>query len=346
MSEPVAIVTGVTGQDGAYLARLLLARGYRVHGTYRRTSSPNFWRLEALGVDSHPRLALAEHDLGDAAAARRLIERIRPREVYNFAAQSSVASSFDLPAATALVDALGPLHLLEAIRDVDPSIRFYQASTSEMFGRVARSPQDETTAFEPTSPYGAAKLCAHWLAVGYRESHGVHAVSGILYNHESPLRGREFVTRKITLGVARIRHGAAEPLRLGNLDARRDWGHAPEYAEGIWRMMQASAPDSWVLATGRAETVRRFAEIAFAAAGMTVEWRGRDGDETGVDASSGRALVRVDRSLRRPVRDGHLVGDATKARRELGWSAATPLERIVAEMVEADLDRVARGFPF
>ncbi|HEY8244052.1 MAG TPA: GDP-mannose 4,6-dehydratase [Casimicrobiaceae bacterium] len=344
--EPSAIVTGITGQDGAYLAQFLLARGYRVHGTYRRTSSSNFWRLESLGVHDHPNFSLVEYDLIDAAAAVRLIDRARPREIYNLAAQSFVAVSFDQPGTTTMVNALGPLYLLEAIRSVDPSIRFYQASTSEMFGKVRATPQDEDTPFHPRSPYGVAKLYAHWATINYRESRGMHAVSGILFNHESPLRGREFVTRKITLGVARIKRGATEPLMLGNLDARRDWGYAPEYVDGMWRMLQAPTPDTWVLATGRTESVRRFTEIAFAAVGIAIEWRGRGEDETGVDTSSGRTLVRIDPTFHRPAEVEVLMGDPSKAKRELGWSASTPLERICAEMVEADLVRLERGLPY
>ena len=341
-----AIITGITGQDGAYLAELLLSKGYVVYGTYRRTSSVNFWRIEELGVEAHPNLHLVEHDVTDLSASIRLLQRTGAKELYNLAAQSFVGVSFEQPITTAEITGIGPLNLLEAIRIVDPKVRFYQASTSEMFGKVRATPQNEDTPFHPRSPYGVAKLYAHWATINYREARGMHAVSGILFNHESPLRGREFVTRKITLGVARIKRGATEPLMLGNLDARRDWGYAPEYVDGMWRMLQAPTPDTWVLATGRTESVRRFTEIAFAATGVAIEWRGRGADETGVDTSSGRTLVRVDPTFHRPAEVEVLMGDPSKAKRELGWSASTPLERICAEMVEADLVRLERGLPY
>jgi GDPmannose 4,6-dehydratase len=347
MSTPrTAIVTGVTGQDGAYLAAALLTRGYRVYGTYRRTSSANFWRIEELGVDRHPELRLVEYDLLDLSSSLRLIDKARPDEIYNLAAQSFVAVSFDQPLNTALVTGLGPLNLLEAIRIVDRKIRFYQASTSEMFGKVQATPQNETTPFYPRSPYGVAKLYAHWTTVNYRDAHDIFGVSGILFNHESPLRGREFVTRKITDAVARIRLGKQDVLELGNLDARRDWGYAAEYVEGMWRMLQAPQAGTYVLATGRTESVRHFVELAFRAAGIEVAWRGAGVDEIGVDAKSGKTRVQVNPAFYRPAEVDALIGDASKAARELGWAARTSLETLCRMMVEADLKRVERGVSF
>ena len=266
-----AIITGITGQDGAYLAQLLLGKGYTVVGTYRRTSSVNFWRIEELGIERHPALRLVEYDVTDPGASIRLLQNAQPDEIYNLAAQSFVGVSFDQPATTAQITAIGPLHLLEAIRVVNPAIRFYQASTSEMFGKVQAVPQNETTAFWPRSPYGVAKLYAHWITVNYRESYNMFGASGILFNHESPLRGREFVTRKITDAIARIRLGQLDVLELGNLDARRDWGYAQEYVEGMWRMLQADAPDTWVLATGHTVSVREFVTMAARAADFELE---------------------------------------------------------------------------
>lgn len=341
-----ALVTGITGQDGAYLAELLLQKGYTVFGAYRRTASTNFWRLEELGVAQHPNLHLVEYDLTDPGSAIRLLERARPREVYNLAAQSFVGVSFDQPVTTGLITGLGAVHLLEAIRVVDPSIRFYQASTSEMFGKVQAIPQNEATPFYPRSPYGAAKLYAHWMTVNYRESYGMFATSGILFNHESPLRGLEFVTRKITAAAARIRTGKQECLALGNLEAQRDWGYAREYVEGMWRMLQAEAPDTFVLATGRTTTVREFVRLAFAAAGFTLAFEGKGVEEVGRDVATGRVLVRVDPAFFRPAEVDLLVGDASKARRVLGWEAKTPLEELAAMMVAADTRRIERGVMF
>ncbi len=341
-----AIVTGVTGQDGACLARCLLEHGYRVFGTYRRTSSVNFWRIEDLGIERHPELHLVELDLLDPGSSMRLLASARPREVYNLAAQSFVAVSFDQPVNTGLVTGIGAVNLLEAIRNVDPSIRFYQASTSEMFGKVQASPQNELTPFHPRSPYGVAKLYAHWMTVNYREAHGIFAASGILFNHESTLRGREFVTRKITDAVARIVLGKQEALELGNLDARRDWGYAPEYVDGMRRMLAAARADTYVLATGRTETVRRFVELAFGAADVAIVWRETALDEVGVDAKSGRTLVRVSPAFYRPAEVDVLTGDPGRAKRELGWEATTSLEALARMMVEADLTRVERGVSF
>jgi len=345
-SQRTAVVTGITGQDGAYLAAHLLERGYRVFGTFRRGSSVNFWRIEELGIAQHERLTLIEFDLTDQGSGIRLLERARPQEVYNLAAQSFVAVSFDQPVTTGLTTGLGVVNLLEAIRVVDPSIRFYQASTSEMFGRVQAMPQDEATPFYPRSPYGVAKLYGHWMTVNYRESYGIFGASGILFNHESPLRGREFVTRKVTDGVARIARAKQDVLELGNLDAQRDWGFAGEYVDGMWRMLQHAAPDTFVLATGRMESVRHFVELAFAAAGITLAWRGSGVDETGVDERSGKVRVRVNPAFYRPAEVDKLLGNAAKAKAQLGWSATMPLAELCRRMVEADLARVDRGVSF
>jgi GDPmannose 4,6-dehydratase len=341
-----AVVTGITGQDGAYLAAHLLARGYRVFGTFRRGSSVNFWRIEELGIAQHERLTLIEFDLTDFGSGVRLLERARPQEVYNLAAQSFVAVSFDQPVNTGLTTGIGVVNLLEAIRMVDPSIRFYQASTSEMFGRVQAMPQDEATPFYPRSPYGVAKLYAHWMTVNYRESFGIFGASGILFNHESPLRGREFVTRKVTDAVARIARGSQQVLELGNLDALRDWGFAGEYVDGMWRMLQHATPETFVLATGRMESVRHFVELAFAAAGITLAWRGSGVDETGIDERTGIVRVRVNPAFYRPAEVDKLLGNPAKAKGELGWSASMPLAELCRRMVEADLARVERGVSF
>ncbi|HET9033814.1 MAG TPA: GDP-mannose 4,6-dehydratase [Dokdonella sp.] len=341
-----ALITGITGQDGAYLAELLLHKGYRVVGAYRRTSSTNFWRIEELGILGHPQLELVEFDLTDMGAAIRLLQKYQVSEIYNLAAQSFVGVSFDQPVTTTQISGVGALHLLEAIRVVDPSIRFYQASTSEMFGKVRSVPQSEDTAFHPRSPYGVAKLYAHWITVNYRESYGLFGASGILFNHESPLRGREFVTRKITDAAAKIRLGKLDVLELGNLDAQRDWGYAKEYVDGMWRMLQAETPETCVLATGRTETVRNFATMAFAAVDIELAWEGTEADEHGVDARTGKTLVRINPRHYRPAEVDLLIGDASKARAALGWSAQTSLESLCRMMVEADLRRNQHGFSF
>ena len=341
-----AIVTGISGQDGAYLARLLLERGYRVFGTYRRTSSVNFWRIEELGIQQHPQLKLVEYDLTDLGASINLLKRAEPSEVYNLAAQSFVGVSFEQPVTTAQITAVGALHLLEAIRIVDSGIRFYQASTSEMFGKVQTVPQTEDTPFYPRSPYAVAKLYAHWMTINYRESYGIFGASGLLFNHESPLRGREFVTRKITDGVAKIKLGKIDCLELGNLDAKRDWGYAPEYVEGMYLMLQAAAPETYVLGTGRTETVRNFVTMAFEASGTRIEWRGQGTDETAVVAGGDTTVVRINQRLYRPAEVDLLIGDATKARSRLGWAPKTSLESLCQMMVEADLRRNASGFSF
>ena len=345
-NDKTAVVTGITGQDGAYLAKLLLEKGYRVYGTFRRGSSVNFWRIEELGVATHPNLSLVEFDLTDFGSGVRLLEKAKPREVYNLAAQSFVAVSFDQPINTGLTTGMGVVNLLEAVRIVDPTIRFYQASTSEMFGRVQAMPQDESTAFYPRSPYGVAKLYGHWMTVNYRESYGIFGASGILFNHESPLRGREFVTRKVTDAVARIARGRLDALELGNLEASRDWGFAEEYVDGMWRMLQHAEPETFVLATGQMQSVRRFVELAFAATGTSIEWRGSGVDETGVDPRNGTTRVRINPAFYRPAEVDRLLGNAAKAKAALGWSAVTPLEAICKMMVEADLARIDRGISF
>jgi GDPmannose 4,6-dehydratase len=347
MNKPtIAIITGITGQDGAYLAELLLNKGYQVYGTYRRTSSVNFWRIEELGVDKHPNLHLVEYDLTDLSASIRLLQSTGATEVYNLAAQSFVGVSFDQPVTTAEITGIGPLNLLEAIRIVNPAIRFYQASTSEMFGKVQAIPQVESTPFYPRSPYGVAKLYAHWITINYRESYNIFGCSGILFNHESPLRGREFVTRKITDTVAKIRLGKADLLELGNMDAKRDWGYAKEYVEGMWRMLQADEPDTYVLATNRTETVRDFVTMAFKAVDCQLEWRGRGEQEVAVDAGSGKTLVRVNPKFYRPAEVELLIGDPAKAKAKLGWAPETTLEQLCQMMVQADLRRNERGFSF
>lgn len=341
-----AIITGITGQDGAYLAELLLEKGYKVYGTYRRTSSVNFWRTDELGVTHHPNLKLVEFDLTDMSSSIRLLQTTGATEVYNLAAQSFVGVSFDQPVTTAEITGIGALNLLEAIRIVNPAIRFYQASTSEMFGKVQAIPQTENTPFWPRSPYGVAKLYAHWITVNYRESYGIFGSSGILFNHESPLRGREFVTRKITDSVAKIKLGLLDCLELGNLDAKRDWGFAKEYVDGMWRMLQADEPDTFVLATNRTETVRDFVSMAFKAAGIAVEFRGKDAEETAIDTTSGKTVMRINPLFHRPAEVELLIGDPAKAKALLGWEPKTTLEELCQMMVEADLRRNTAGFSF
>jgi len=341
-----AVITGVTGQDGAYLTQLLLEKGYDVHGTYRRTSSVNFWRMNELGLLNHPKLNLVEHDLTDLGASIRLIEKAKPQEIYNLAAQSFVGVSFEQPATTAEITGIGALNVLEAIRTVDRSIRFYQASTSEMFGKVQAVPQKEDTPFYPRSPYGVAKLYAHWITINYRESYNIFGSSGILFNHESPLRGREFVTRKITDSVAKLSLGLLDVLELGNLDAKRDWGFAKEYVDGMYRMLQASEPDTFVLATNRTETVRDFVTMAFKAVDVELSWRGTGEKEEGVDASNGKVLIRVNPKFHRPAEVELLIGDPSKAREKLGWKPETTLEQLCKMMVDEDLQRNKTGFLF
>ena len=335
-----ALITGVSGQDGAYLTQHLLGLGYKVYGAYRRTSSTNFWRLAVLGVENHPNLELVEFDLTDQASVIRLVEKCEPDEIYNLAAQSFVGASFDQPVTTAQITGLGALHILEAIRIVNSKIKFYQASTSEMFGLVQEVPQTEKTPFYPRSPYGIAKLYAHWMTVNYRESYDIFAASGILFNHESPLRGKEFVTRKITDAVARIFHGRLDCLELGNLDARRDWGFAKEYVDGMYRMLQVEKPGTYVLATNRTETVRDFVSMSFRAVGIEIAWSGTGVDEHGIDVQSGVQRVRINPRFYRPAEVELLLGNAALANKELAWIPKTTLEELCKSMVEADLLRL------
>ena len=346
MSKKVALITGVTGQDGAYLAQLLLDKNYVVFGAYRRTSSVNFWRMEELGIHQNENLRLIEYDLTDPGATIAMVQKVRPDEIYNLAAQSFVGVSFEQPNTTSQITGIGALHLLEAIRLINLKIRFYQASTSEMFGKVQATPQVEETPFYPRSPYGVAKLYAHWMTVNYRESYNIFASSGILFNHESPLRGREFVTRKITDSVAKIKLGKLEILELGNLDAKRDWGYAKEYVEGMWLMLQADEPDTFVLATNRTETVRDFVRIAFDALGMSIDFMGAAENERAVDRATGKTVVRVNSRFYRPTEVDQLIGNPAKAKAKLGWEAKTPLEKMCRMMVEADLRRNQQGFSF
>lgn len=334
-----ALITGITGQDGAYLAEFLLGKGYKVYGTYRRTSSVNFWRIEELGIQNHPDLELVEYDLTDQANSISMVAKIRPDEIYNLAAQSFVGVSFEQPITTAEITGLGPLHLLEAIRQVDKSIKFYQASTSEMFGKVQEIPQTEKTPFYPRSPYGVAKLYAHWMTINYRESYNIFATSGILFNHESPLRGKEFVTRKITDAVAKIKLGLQEYVELGNLDAKRDWGYAKEYIEGMYLMLQATKPDTYVLATNKTQTVRDFVKLAFKAVDVELEFQGKGEKEIAIDKKTGKVVVKVDPKFCRPAEVDLLIGDPKKAKDELGWQPKTTLEELCFMMVKEDIRR-------
>ena len=337
-----AIITGITGQDGSYLAELLLKKGYEVHGLVRRSSSFNRGRIEHIHKDHHlPQNKIHLHygDMTDAPSLHRLVSKIEPDEIYNLAAQSHVAVSFETPEYTSQADALGTLRILDTIRSLglEKKCRFYQASTSEMFGKVAETPQRETTPFYPRSPYGAAKLYAHWITINYREAYNMFACSGILFNHESPRRGENFVTRKITLTLANILKGTQEKLYLGNLNARRDWGYAEDYVEGMWKMLQLDAPDDFVLATGEQHDVREFIEEAFGLCKLKIQWKGSGIDEKGIDAATGRTLVEVDPAYFRPAEVETLVGDPTKAKEKLGWEHKTSFKELVRMMVEADL---------
>ncbi|MDA0692984.1 MAG: GDP-mannose 4,6-dehydratase [Nitrospinae bacterium] len=337
-----AFITGITGQDGSYLAELLLEKKYEVHGLVRRSSSFNRGRIEHLHKDHHlPQNKIHLHygDMTDAPSLNRLVAKIEPDEIYNLAAQSHVAVSFETPEYTGQADALGTLRILDAIRSLglEKKCRFYQASTSEMFGKVAETPQSETTPFYPRSPYGAAKLYAHWITVNYREAYNMFACSGILFNHESPRRGENFVTRKITLTLANILKGTQEKLYLGNLNAKRDWGHARDYVEGMWLMLQQETPEDYVLATGEQHDVREFIEEAFGLCGMKIEWQGSGVDEKGIDPATGRTLVEVDPAYFRPAEVETLLGDPKKAEEKLGWVRKTSFKELVRVMVEADL---------
>lgn len=346
MAQKTALITGITGQDGAYLAELLLSKGYIVHGVKRRSSSFNTGRIDHLYRDPHEdrvRLQLHYGDMTDATNLIRLIQETRPDEIYNLAAQSHVQVSFETPEYTGNADALGTLRMLEAIRilGLEKSVRFYQASTSELYGKVREVPQSETTPFYPRSPYAAAKLYGYWITVNYREAYGMHASNGILFNHEGPTRGETFVTRKITRAIAAIHLGLQNKLFLGNLDAKRDWGHARDFVEGMWRILQQPAPDDYVLATGTTRTVRSFVELAFSRIGISIAWKGKGVDEVGFDTATGRALVEIDPRYFRPTEVDLLLGDPSKARRVLGWTASTPFEDLVSEMVESDLRAVS-----
>ena len=342
MADKVALITGATGQDGAYLAELLLSKGYFVHGIKRRSSSFNTGRVDHLYQDQHDqdvRFKLHYGDLTDATNLIRIIQETQPTEIYNLGAQSHVNVSFETPEYTANADAIGTLRLLEAIRilSLEKKTRFYQASTSELYGNAQETPQKETTPFYPRSPYAVAKLYAHWITVNYREAYGIHASNGILFNHESPLRGETFVTRKITRAVAAIELGLQSTLFLGNLNAKRDWGHARDYVEGMWLILQQDEPDDYVLATGEAHSIRQFVEKAFAHVGRTIVWKGAGVAEKGVDQGSGKVLVEVDPRYFRPTEVDHLVGDPLKAHNRLGWRHRVTFDELVREMVDGDL---------
>lgn len=337
-----ALITGATGQDGAYLAELLLSKGYQVHGVKRRSSSFNTGRIDHLYQDQHienARFKLHYGDMTDATNLIRLVQETQPDEIYNLAAQSHVQVSFETPEYTANADALGTLRLLEAIRilKMEDKVRFYQASTSELYGKVQETPQKETTPFYPRSPYAAAKLYAYWIVVNYREAYGIYACNGILFNHESPIRGETFVTRKITRAVVSMQLGLQDCLYLGNLDAKRDWGHARDYVEGMWRILQYPQAEDFVLATGETHAVREFVELAFAEVGRTVRWQGQGVDEQGVDAATGQVLVRIDPRYFRPTEVDLLLGDPSKAKAKLGWQHTTPFRQLVKDMVAADM---------
>ena len=343
----VALVTGVTGQDGAYLSELLLSKGYIVHGIKRRSSSFNSARIDHMYQDPHvPGAHFQIHygDMTDSTNLIRIIQSVQPDEIYNLAAQSHVQVSFETPEYTANADATGALRILEAIRilDLTKKTRFYQASTSELYGKVQEVPQKETTPFYPRSPYGVAKLYAYWITVNYREAYGMHASNGILFNHESPIRGETFVTRKITRAVAAIHLGVQKTLFIGNLDAKRDWGHARDYVEGMWRIVQQPEADDYVLATGEAHSVREFVELAFSKVGRKIEWRGKGVDEIGVDGATGETLVKIDSRYFRPTEVDLLLGDPSKARRVLGWEHKVSFPELVSEMVESDLKVIAQ----
>lgn len=336
-----ALVTGITGQDGAHLAKLLLEQGYTVWGAYRRSASLNPWRLAEMGIANDVKMVAM--DLLEFTNILNVVGKVAPDEVYNLAAQSFVAASFEQPLYTAEVDALGVTRLLEAIRTVNPQIRFYQASTSEMFGKVQQVPQTEATPFYPRSPYGVAKLYAHWITVNYREGYNIHASCGILFNHEGPWRGMEFVTRKITSTLARIQHGQAELLEVGNLDSKRDWGYAGDYVAGMYAMLQQDTPDDYVLATGETHSIREFLTLAARHAGYDLDWQGEGTDERGTDRKSGKTLVRINPAFYRPAEVDLLVGNAAKAQAALGWKPQVTFSELVERMVRADLDRASRG---
>lgn len=333
-----ALITGIRGQDGAYLSKLLLEKGYEVYGADRRSGDSGFWRLKEQGIEGEVKIRYM--DLLELTNIMREIEKIKPDEVYNLAAQSFVQASFEQPILTADIDAMGVLRLLEALRTTKPDTKFYQASTSEMFGRVQAIPQNEKTPFYPRSPYGVSKLFGHWITVNYRESYKMFACSGILFNHESPLRGLEFVTRKLTYGIAKIKHGLQDKILIGNLDSKRDWGYAPEYVEAMWLMLQQSEPDDYVIATGETHSVREFVEFAFKYAGFDIVWEGKGVEERGIDKKTGKTLVEVSPEFFRPAEVDVLIGDCSKAKEKLGWQPRTRFADLVMLMVEADIKRV------
>uniref|UniRef100_A0A7C2K532 GDP-mannose 4,6-dehydratase n=1 Tax=candidate division WOR-3 bacterium TaxID=2052148 RepID=A0A7C2K532_UNCW3 len=335
-----ALITGIRGQDGAYLSRFLLERGYEVYGADRRSGDSSLWRLRELGIEEHVKLIYM--DLLELTNIARVIREIQPDEVYNLAAQSFVQVSFEQPILTAEINAIGVLRILEALREYKPDAKFYQASTSELYGKVQEIPQRETTPFYPRSPYGVSKLFGHWITVNYRESFGMFACCGILFNHESPLRGLEFVTRKITHSLARIRYGLQEKLVLGNLEAKRDWGYAPEYVEAMWLMLQQETADDYVIATGETHSVREFVEKAAEIAGFELVWEGEGAETKGVDSKTGKVIVEVSPKFYRPAEVDVLVGDYSKAREKLGWSPRTKFEDLVRIMMERDLERVLK----
>mgnify|MGYP000964875623 CR=1 FL=1 len=337
--KKISLVTGITGQDGAYLAKFLLRKDYNVYGVYRRTSSVNFWRIAELGIQNNSNLHLVEADLTVLILILSLIKKINPDEIYNLAAQSFVGLSFEQPSLTSQVNSLGVVNILEAIRILGKSIRFYQASTSEMFGLVQSIPQNERTAFYPRSPYAISKLYSHWMTINYRESYNIFAVSGILFNHESPLRGIEFVTRKITDGVAKIKLGKLDLIELGNLDSKRDWGYAEDFVEGMWLMTQAKIPETYVLATSRTETIRTFVVMAFMSAGIKIKFEGSGDEEIGLNADTGKTILRINPKFYRPAEVDLLKGDASKAKKDLSWAPKTSLEDLAEMMVKADLRR-------
>ena len=340
MPSKVALITGIRGQDGAYLAKLLLEKGYRVIGADRRSGEFSSWRLKELGIERD--VEIVHMDLLELTNIIRVIEKYKPDEVYNLAAQSFVGASFEQPILTSEINAIGVLRILEAIRLVNPNIKFYQASTSEMFGKVREIPQDENTPFYPRSPYGVSKLFGHWITVNYREAYGMFACSGILFNHESPLRGLDFVTRKITYNLARIRYGLQDKFYLGNLEAKRDWGYAPEYVEGMWLMLQQPEPDDYVLATGETHSVREFAELAAKIAGFDLVWEGEGVNTKGIDRKTGKVIIEVSPELYRPAEVDILIGNPKKAMEKLGWRPRTTFEELVRIMTEADIKRVER----
>jgi len=341
--KKIALVTGITGQDGAYLAELLLGKNYIVYGSYRRSSSSNFWRLEFLKIKDHKNLHLVELDLTDQGSILSLVKKVKPQEIYNLAAQSFVGVSFDQPHLTTLVSGVGALNLLEAIRYTDKDIKFYQASTSEMFGKVQEIPQVETTPFYPRSPYGISKLYAHWMTINYRESYNIFGSCGILFNHESPIRGTEFVTRKITDSLAKIKTGRIKFFEIGNLDAKRDWGYAKDYVDGMWRILQQNKPESFILATNNTNTVRDFLISALDSLGFKYEFNGHGVDEECVDLISGNVICKVSKNFYRPAEVDLLIGDFSKARENLKWSPSTKFEKLVQLMCDADMNRNKRN---